>query len=174
MSHVPAKQLPLTTIIMWGPKLSSLFVLQELIATIFSNGPVLLQVESTQSEPRVMTKKKFLALSSWVGSNPSRTFRSIREEFGCEFLWIKPCEEQPSSPVIHPHHPWVPIHGISLMRVEMSAMIHSERRRETGHRTKGFYAACLVFPTHLYSGCFVTWLVDPLTHSHMWKKAQFA
>ncbi len=114
--------------------------------------------------------------SNWVGSTPNRTFRFIREECGCEFLWCKPCGEQhsPSLPVIHPRHPWAPIHGISLMRVEMSAMIHSERRRETGHCTKSFYEACLVFPPHLYSSRFVTWLEDPLTHSQMWKRAQFA
>lgn len=108
-------------------------------------------------------------------STPNRTFRSIREECGFG-LWYKPCggQRSPSLPVIHPRHPWAPIHGISLMRVEMSAMIHSERRRETGHRTKAFYAACLVFPPRLYSSCFVTWLVDPLTHSQMWKRAQFA
>lgn len=74
-----------------------------------------------------------------------------------------------SLPVIHPHHPWAPIHRISLMRVEMSAMIHSERRRETGNRTKGFYAACLVFPPHLHSSRFVTWLVGPLTFSYVKK-----
>lgn len=106
--------------------------------------------------------------SNWT-STQNRTSMSIREECGRKLLWNKPCREKraPSVPVSHPRHPCAPIHGISLMRVEMSAMIHSERKRETGRRTKGFYAACLVFSPRLYSGRFVAWLVDPLTHFHM-------
>lgn len=107
---------------------------------------------------------------SWSNWTQNRTFMSIREECGRKLLWDKPCREKlsPCFPVSHPRHPCAPIHGISLMRVEMSAMIHSERKRETGRRTKGFYAACVVFSPCLYSGRFVTWLVDPLTYFHTW------
>lgn len=75
------------------------------------------------------------------------------------------------SPLIERPRPWGPIHGIPLMRVEMSAMIHSEDRRETERHTKLFYEACLLFPLHLFSNSFITWLVGPFTHSHMQKES---
>lgn len=132
------------------------------------------QCERWNPEPR--------GLAGWLGLRlepeqnrveQDRTFRSIRVKWDWGLVWDKTCRRKslPSFPIIERPRPWGPVHGIPVMRVEMSAMIHSEDRRETERRTKAFYAACLLFPLHLFSNSFITWLVGPFTHSHMQKES---